>query len=132
MNGYLREKEAIPPNLPQPVAEAMAKEQDGLIRDLYDLPETHSTIMMFEGVAVRLGTYFDHVHSYAWFSEQNLANNQSDQAVWNAVRSEVAVERHSGTVANYLYADGHVAAIAADQIAEWCQQGFNFARPPQD
>jgi prepilin-type processing-associated H-X9-DG protein len=43
----------------------------------------------------------------------------------------VAVDRHAGDVANYLYADGHVSAIAASQIAEWVEGKFNFARPPR-
>jgi len=34
-------------------------------------------------------------------------------------------------VANYLYADGHVEAISSAQIAEWCDDGVNFAVPPQ-
>jgi prepilin-type processing-associated H-X9-DG protein len=47
------------------------------------------------------------------------------------VKKEVAVDRHQGTTANYLYADGHVTAIAAEQIGQWCDEGQNFAKPPQ-
>jgi prepilin-type processing-associated H-X9-DG protein len=43
----------------------------------------------------------------------------------------VAVDRHAGGVANYLYADGHVIAIPADQVAQWVDEGLNFARPPR-
>ena len=41
----------------------------------------------------------------------------------------MAVDRHVGSTANYLYADGHVDAIPADQISDWCASGFNFALP---
>ena len=47
------------------------------------------------------------------------------------MKKEVAVDRHHGGVANYLFADGHVEPIAAQQIAEWCDAGVNFAIPPQ-
>ena len=38
---------------------------------------------------------------------------------------------HHGGVANYLYADGHVGIVTADQINAWVAEGFNFARPPK-
>jgi prepilin-type N-terminal cleavage/methylation domain-containing protein/prepilin-type processing-associated H-X9-DG protein len=104
--------------------------KDESIRNLYDLPETHRTIMLFEATEAAQLT-FDHVDAHYWFSEENLKNNSTDQAVWESVKKEVAVDRHLGDVANYLYADGHVGAISAGQIAEWCSEGFNFARPPR-
>lgn len=130
LNGYLREPEEIPASLPPPVAEAMARQQDGLVGNLFDLVETHRTIVLFEGRGIKLGANFDHVHSYAWFSEQNRRNNASDRSIFRAVEAEVALDRHAEG-ANYLYADGHVAWIAADQIAAWCAEPFDFARPPQ-
>jgi prepilin-type N-terminal cleavage/methylation domain-containing protein/prepilin-type processing-associated H-X9-DG protein len=131
-NGYLREPEPVPSSLPAPVRAAMEREQEGLVSELYDLPQTHKTIVMFEVVVSAMKTNFDHTHSYAWFSEQNLKRNSSaERKVWQAVASEVAVDRHTGGAANYLYADGHVAPIAAEQIAAWCDEGFNFAIPPQ-
>jgi prepilin-type processing-associated H-X9-DG protein len=71
---------------------------------------------------------FDHVESHDWFSTANLRRNDSQQAVWQAVKAEVAVERHFAA-ANYLYADGHVEAVTAQQIAEWCAKAYNFALP---
>lgn len=130
-NGYLREPESISMSLPAPVRAAMEREQEGLVSDLYDLMSTHKTIVMFEVVTTAMKTNFDHVHSYAWFSEQNLRQNSDQRKVWKAVTSEVAVDRHTGGVANYLYADGHVAPVTAEQIAAWCDEGFNFAMPPQ-
>jgi prepilin-type N-terminal cleavage/methylation domain-containing protein/prepilin-type processing-associated H-X9-DG protein len=104
--------------------------KDESIRKLTQLPETHRTIMMFEATDKAVFT-FDHVEAHYWFSEENLKYNSTERAVWNSVKSDVAVDRHLGAVANYLYADGHVDAISATQIAEWCDANFNFARPPQ-
>ena len=121
MNGYLRaaskiEKLVYPEQVPN------------FAPDLYDLPETHATIMLFEAAdtsAVEIS--YDHVHSWEWFSD----DKQSAESRLQAIEFEVATERHSGSVANYLYADGHVDAIPEGQIAEWAEQNFNFARPPK-
>ncbi len=118
MNGYLRE----------PTPNPFGGTQPGFASNFNQLSETHSTIMVFEaGFAVE--STFDHVESQDWFSEYNLRRNTPpDQAVWNAVKSEVAVDRHRGN-ANYLYADGHVDAISSGDIAARCARGDNFARP---
>lgn len=120
MNGYLREATVDP----------FGNREPGFVANLYDLIQTHRTIVMFEaGLGVEVTR--DHVESQDWFSDYNLKRNTSQHAVWEAVKSEVAVERHLGQVANYLYADGHVEAISSQQIAEWCDGGINFAVPPQ-
>jgi prepilin-type N-terminal cleavage/methylation domain-containing protein/prepilin-type processing-associated H-X9-DG protein len=131
MNGYLREPERIPGGLPAPVVAAMERANEGLAPSFDKLAQTHATIVMFEGVADLLNLNVDHLDSFKWFSDENLQQNASERRVWNAVRAEAAVDRHHGTSANYLYADGHVEAIAAEQIARWCDEGFNFAKPPQ-
>jgi prepilin-type processing-associated H-X9-DG protein len=132
MNGYLRETKYIDPNTPPAVLRQIMATEKGLVDELYDLPQTHSTIMLFEGMAARLKVHYDHVHCYLWFNEQNLANNKApDYAVLKAVEAEVAIDRHPGPSANYLYADGHVDGISSEQIATWCHEGFNFAEPPQ-
>jgi prepilin-type processing-associated H-X9-DG protein len=120
MNGYLR-PEGFNPAGPTP----------GFVTRFSQLVQTHNTIVMFEaGPAV--DSTKDHVESPDWFDQTNMKRNAPPtRAVWNAVKSEVAVERHHETSANYLYADGHVDAITADQIAEWCDAGTNFAIPPQ-
>lgn len=126
MNGYLREAESVDTSgLPPLLAEQIRKDNEGLVSDLYDLAETHSTIVIFEGFAVQLRVDYDHVHSYTWFSERNIAYD----LVFKAVSDEVAIDRHQGNVANYLYADGHVEAIASEQIERWCREGHNFAIP---
>lgn len=133
MNGYLRKAEWIDTaGLPPPVVEQIRANSRGLVDELYKLQQSHATIVLFEGVAARLSIHYDHVHSYLWFSEQNLASRDApDYAILTAVQNEVAIDRHHGGVANYLYADGHVTSISAEQIHEWCVEGFNFAIPPQ-
>jgi prepilin-type processing-associated H-X9-DG protein/prepilin-type N-terminal cleavage/methylation domain-containing protein len=122
MNGYLR---------PEGFNPTGTGATPGFVTKLYDLPETHRTIVMFEaGFGVEATK--DHVESPDWFGLGNLKRNHPPlHAVWDSVRSEVAVDRHSGDNANYLYADGHVDVISADQISEWCSAGVNFAIPPQ-
>ncbi len=121
MNGYLR-RPTKAEKLVHP------EEAADMISDLYDLPETHATIMMFEAADTTAVEFqFDHVHSPEWFSEEN----PTPEDRLKAIEYEVATERHSHTAANYLYADGHVEAIPASQIAEWAEEEHNFARPPQ-
>ena len=132
LNGYLREPEPIPAGLPAPVVAAMQRENEGLVDNFNKLAETHATIVLFEGLANRLNLDVDHVESFQWFSDENLQRNgPAERSVWHDVEAEISVDRHMGTVANYLYADGHVAAIPAAEIAEMWDQGFNFASTPQ-
>lgn len=120
MNGYLR-PEGFNPAGPTP----------GFAPKFSMLTETHRTIVMFEA-GMGVGVTKDHVECPDWFSAFNLKRNTPpNRAVWDAVQAEVAVDRHHGGVANYLYADGHVDAIPAEQIAEWCDASNNFAIPPQ-
>ncbi|QDU53828.1 prepilin-type N-terminal cleavage/methylation domain-containing protein [Aeoliella mucimassa] len=131
MNGYLREpKQVDTTGLPPVLAQAVRQSNEGLMSSLYDLRQTHDTLLMVEGVAARLSMHYDHVHSYAWFTEVNLANRGAPHfAILSEVEKEIALDRHGGKVANYLYADGHVQVISQQQIAEWCAEGTNFALP---
>jgi prepilin-type processing-associated H-X9-DG protein len=121
MNGYLRPEGFNPTGIKTP----------GFVTRFSQLVETHRTIVMFEaGFSVEVNK--DHVESSDWFGIDNMKRNTPPMhAVWDNVKTDVAVDRHHGGVANYLYADGHVETIPADQIAEWCDAGFNFAMPPQ-
>ena len=141
MNGYLRQADPIPPGLPAPVRAAYEANNEGLVDNYNKLLATHKTLMVFEGTTEAAVRNYDHAHSYRWFSRDNLNRNATERAVWLAVAGdpdnrrehpgEIAVDRHGGTAANYLYACGRVDAIPADQIAEWCDSGFNFAVPLQ-
>ncbi|MEN0109764.1 MAG: hypothetical protein AAF805_03485, partial [Planctomycetota bacterium] len=90
----------------------------------YDLQSTHKTIVLFEAGPI-VETHRDHVHAELWFTEVF----QTPEEAWEQVQREVAVERHVGGVSNLLYADGHVAAVAAEQMYEWLVEGNNFVRP---
>lgn len=118
---------------------------DRSIRSLYDLPSTHTTIMLFEAPPAEHFAheaddeeehdFFDHVDSHEWFIEEEEEHEGHDHdheaTAWDRIRHDIAVDRHHGTSANYLYADGHVEAISAEQIAEWAAAGHNFAEPEQ-
>lgn len=104
----------------------------GSITSLYDLPCTSKTIIMYEAAdAVTV----EHTHSHHWFSSEyvDLTKNATEGTVFEAIKKDVAVGRHAG-VANYLYADGHVKSIPAEQIQEWSveptpENPYNFAQP---
>jgi prepilin-type processing-associated H-X9-DG protein len=131
MNGYLREGGAAGlAGLPPVLVDALRAADKDLADTMSDLLETHSTIVLFEGIAFQLSRHYDHVHCYSWFSEANLANRAAPHfAVFKEVEKEVALDRHPGATANYLYADGHVDSISKEQIATWCSEGYNFAAP---
>jgi prepilin-type N-terminal cleavage/methylation domain-containing protein/prepilin-type processing-associated H-X9-DG protein len=131
LNGYLRK--ATP-------TEQMVNPEivPDFVHKLYNLSETHKTIVLFEAGPSRpfdlyydqvdaIDIHFDHVDSWEWFTE--LYSSTAER--WEQIQKEVAVDRHAGDVANYLYADGHVVAIPADQVAQWVEEGFNFAKPPR-
>jgi prepilin-type N-terminal cleavage/methylation domain-containing protein/prepilin-type processing-associated H-X9-DG protein len=127
MNGYLRAPDV-----------SLAGPEPGFVTRFSQLVQTHSTIVMFEaGRAV--DSTKDHVECPEWFAFDNMKRNTPPMhAVWDQVADlgegnksgEVAVNRHHGMFANYLYADGHVDRISADQIEEWCNSATNFAIPP--
>jgi prepilin-type N-terminal cleavage/methylation domain-containing protein/prepilin-type processing-associated H-X9-DG protein len=105
---------------------------EGSVTNLYHLGSTSRTIVAFEATP---NVHVEHTHSHDWFSTYNLRRNGPDQrAVWEAVKNEVAVDRHPGPSAHYLFADGHVEAIPSVQISRWTTEPeetdpFNFAKP---
>lgn len=96
----------------------------GAAKKLRQVKSTSKTLAMFEGTE---NVHLDHIHSYDWFSENNINNGR----VFDAVASEVAVDRHHRSTANYLYLDGHIESISSEQIAAWCRKPFNFAKPQE-
>jgi prepilin-type processing-associated H-X9-DG protein len=131
INGYLRDADNInTAGLPPVLANALKAAAKDFVNKMDKLAETHSTIILFEGMAFQLSRHYDHVHCYSWFSAANLANKGAPTfAVYKEVEKEVALDRHPGDTANYLYADGHVDAITKEQIATWCMEGYNFTLP---
>ena len=100
------------------------------LENLWDVADSGKAILMFESAE---GVKDDHTHGWEWFSGYNLQyQSPTLPLVWNAYRGQVAAERHPGNTANYLFGDGHVALIAAEQIQQWCLEGTaseNFAKP---
>jgi prepilin-type N-terminal cleavage/methylation domain-containing protein/prepilin-type processing-associated H-X9-DG protein len=105
----------------------------GTVTNLHKLQSTTRTMVAFEATD---NVHVDHTHSDSWFDPAILAQdyeNGSDR-VFHAIAFEVAVNRHHGNVANYLFADAHVQTIPSSQIARWADvrgdEFFNFAIPP--
>jgi prepilin-type processing-associated H-X9-DG protein/prepilin-type N-terminal cleavage/methylation domain-containing protein len=117
----------------------------GHIRNINKLQATSHTLAIFEGADKRernpfnykeekrmdyAAPQFDHAHASSWFSTSNI-NEKTDPPyglVRSAVKADIQPDRHTDT-ANYLYVDGHVATIAAQQIDEWISQLVNFGQP---
>lgn len=122
INGYLRK----PTRLERLLYEGTADEP--VLEDFADrlqaVGATHDTLVVFEaGQSVEAA--YDHVHTWEWFTQQYPTPKER----LKQIRADVVVDRHQGGVANYLYADGRVAAVSAEQVAAWVNEGFNFARP---
>lgn len=90
------------------------------------LPEPSRTILLFIA-SDRAGLYpgDDHTHSDQWRS-------------WGQVLRDIAPDRHKRRdstnstkgMANYLFADGHVESISADEIKTRIDKGENIAAIP--
>jgi prepilin-type processing-associated H-X9-DG protein len=109
---------------------AFGLEEEQPITNLWKLKQTSKVIMLFEASNA---IQFDHTHSFDWFTEYNVKwNSLEHPLVWNAVKKDVAVDRHFGDAANYLYADGHAKTISSQEVMQWCFEGTaqtNFVRP---
>lgn len=94
-------------------------------RKLQQIDSTTRTIVMFE-IADKLSASpeNEHVHASLWFAPYYVANDE----VLDQIEREVQIDRHQGS-AHYLYLDGHVDSLPAEQIAQWAKEGYNFALP---
>lgn len=106
----------------------------GMTRSLDSLPKPSET-MLFWVIAFSkpAATYDDHVHSYNWFTTSNPATR------WLRITNEIMPDAfnrsgsdHTKGNANHVYADTHVKNLPAGRLYGWAQQGFDFAKPPQD
>ena len=108
----------------------MVIETRGSVRNLHKLKSTSRTVLAFEAAE---NVHVDHVHSQSWFDPQSMFNDYSNQTneVFERIRAEVALDRHSGSVSHFLFGDGHVQAITSEQVAEWSTppEFSNFALP---
>jgi prepilin-type N-terminal cleavage/methylation domain-containing protein/prepilin-type processing-associated H-X9-DG protein len=90
---------------------------------------TSKTIVVFEGAETRdpHSFYFEHVHPSDWFSERNVRLGKT----WIRLVQEIDPQRHQAGLANYLYADAHVAGIPQEVVRRWADEAFNFGQPNQ-
>ena len=122
LNGWLS-KEARPPFDNRKKLVAMSKTIVA-----FEISEVKDALAMMHNNPAEVNSRADHVHSFSWFDTSNLSPLNK---VFTVLQDEVAVDRHGGT-SHFLYADNHVELVSAEQINEWCQQKFDFARPPVD
>lgn len=110
-------------------------------------PELYDTTAGGEGVdlaskaereaaanAARVSHLYDHAHCSEWFKPLNVTR----RLVWaNGVLSDIRPDRHWSSqsddhtqgISHYLYADGHVAAIPAQEIKKAADENNNIFKP---
>jgi prepilin-type N-terminal cleavage/methylation domain-containing protein/prepilin-type processing-associated H-X9-DG protein len=87
-------------------------------RRLDSIPHPTDTFVVFEISDLQgTGTGQDHTHSRNWING------------WSSVLDDIQPDRH-GSTANYLYADGHVAALKPQPLRARIEAGDDFAQPP--
>ena len=100
---------------------------DSAVTNLNYLQSTHDLIVLFEGAETSEYTS-DHVHCSDFYQPFRVARD----LVWELMQQEIETDRHFSS-GNYLFADGHVATIAAETVQGWVQQdiaeGTNFVQP---
>ena len=107
------------------------KEIDEAVVNLNYLQSTHDLIVLFEGAEFE-DDESDHVHCSDFYAPIRTTRDNPVERVWTFVQNEVDTGRHFET-ANYLFADGHVSAIASATLYRWIDQDVaeqtNFAAP---
>jgi prepilin-type processing-associated H-X9-DG protein len=66
----------------------------------------------------------EHAHASEWFKQTNIDRGWVD---W-LIEQDIQLNRHADA-ANYVYLDAHVELIPEEQIRQWANQPFNFAKP---
>jgi prepilin-type processing-associated H-X9-DG protein len=98
---------------------------DGRFASISKLKSTSTTIVLFEAA---VEAHVDHVDAFEWFVDERIVAG----TVYDAITAEVAVDRHAGGQANYLFADNHIEVISAEQIRQRSLEGTdheNFVLP---
>jgi prepilin-type N-terminal cleavage/methylation domain-containing protein len=110
--------------------------QSESFHNLHRLKRQDSTITVFvcaDGKSPT-DTGGDHTHSRSWF----LPDSAEDR--WTAIRSDIQPDRYctgrpsedrtQGTTL-FLYADTRAEVIQAQEVKQWSDDNFNFAKPIQ-
>lgn len=82
---------------------------------------THTTIEYFEHNGGELG--IPNANPNNWFTASKISSGQ----VVTEMDRYIARNRHFGTLANYLYLDGHIGTIEGKAVGDWSRNGYNFA-----
>lgn len=108
----------------------------GAALNLFKMPAKSRSIVVFTSSDERgVATTEDHTHSRNWFRVKSGAWDRICADIQpNRFGSRPGLPREQRTAgsANYLYADGHVEAIAASQVRQWADDGTDFALPPTE
>ena len=98
-----------------------------LVRRIDQIEATSRTITVFEGADSRPPGMLnaEHAHGSHWFLPLNVKRGR----VLDAIERDIQLDRHPPDSAHYLFADGHVQIIEAEQIRRWAAEGYNFAKP---
>jgi len=111
------------------LSEYLAMDLPEAVETIDQLDSTSRTIVAFEGSDLRdpklVGLQVDHAHPSKWF-RQNFVKLKK---TWTLLQREIQPNRHSSSVAHYLFVDGHVNVIDEETIRHWADTGYNFALP---
>src|SRR5690606_5500266 len=98
-----------------------------VVRNINKIAATSRTMAVFEIADKQPATPdAEHAHCSQWFSQINRDWNR----VESAVRKDIQLDRHLGA-SHYLYLDGHVSLIAAEQIVSWIDAEIEFSKPDE-
>jgi prepilin-type N-terminal cleavage/methylation domain-containing protein/prepilin-type processing-associated H-X9-DG protein len=101
------------------------------------LQTTSRTMLVFEAAnppqkvldSERDNEWFEeHVHASEWYSQKTVSLGLVSVEVPGSAPGDIRPSRH-GDFANYLYADGRVDVIGAEQVFEWISELYSFAKP---
>jgi prepilin-type N-terminal cleavage/methylation domain-containing protein/prepilin-type processing-associated H-X9-DG protein len=97
----------------------------GAVRNLRQVETTHRMMLAFEAANdTRPEPKYEHAHAMSWFDRGNV----NEGLVLSLIEGELQIDRHHET-ANYVFLDGHVESIPAEQIETWVEEEFDFAKP---
>jgi prepilin-type N-terminal cleavage/methylation domain-containing protein/prepilin-type processing-associated H-X9-DG protein len=95
------------------------------VRELRQIETTHRMMLAFESADdTRPEPKYEHAHATNWFDQGNI----NDGVVLSLIEEQLQINRHH-EAANYVFLDGHVETIRAEQIEAWVDEEFDFAKP---
>jgi len=95
------------------------------VRKYNKLKRASLTVTVFEGSDQRSTDFQnEHVHASEWFS---AVNQRMGLVKWQ-IEKDIQIKRHFEST-HFLFADGHIEIVDADEIYEWIDQNYNFAKP---